>query len=63
MKATCPECGAIHEITSDMQRNGGKARWKGVSAAERSEILRRAAKARWNKRKSNALDQIPPPKA
>lgn len=48
MKTTCSNCGHVQE--SDMQRNGGKARWKGVSAAERSEILRRAVKVRWDKK-------------
>lgn len=50
MKTTCSNCGHVQE--SDMQRNGGKARWKGVSKAERSEILSLAAKARWAKRKA-----------
>ena len=54
MKTTCENCG--HAQESDMQRNGGKARWKNVSKAERSEILRRAAKARWQK-SENAKDQ------
>jgi hypothetical protein len=30
---------------------GGKARWSGVSAEQRSEIARRAARARWRKGK------------
>jgi hypothetical protein len=30
-------------------KTGGKARWVGVSAEERTEILRRAVKARWDK--------------
>jgi len=29
---------------------GGKARWKGTTKKERSEIARKAAKARWDKR-------------
>lgn len=29
---------------------GGKARWEGVSKKKRSEIARRAARARWKKR-------------
>ena len=28
---------------------GGKARWDGVTKAERSEIARKAAQARWRK--------------
>ena len=32
-------------------KQGGKARWKGVSAEERSAIARRAAEARWRTRK------------
>ncbi len=31
---------------------GGKARWEGVSKRKRSEIARKAAKARWRTRKS-----------
>lgn len=53
MKTTCNNCGQVQE--SDMQRNGGKARWLGVSKAERSAILRGIAKAAWAKRKSNAV--------
>lgn len=30
---------------------GGKARWKGVSKKKRSEIGRKAATARWSKKK------------
>jgi hypothetical protein len=30
---------------------GGKARWKGVSKKKRSEIARKAAKARWDSSK------------
>ena len=33
-------------------RKGGKARWEGVSAEERSAILRRAVMARWQKAKT-----------
>ena len=28
---------------------GGKARWKGVSKKKRSEVARKAARARWSK--------------
>jgi hypothetical protein len=31
---------------------GGKARWKGTTKKERSEIARKAARARWRKNKS-----------
>ena len=30
-------------------KKGGAARWEGVSAEERREILSRAARARWSK--------------
>lgn len=30
-------------------KKGGKARWKGLSQAQRSEIARKAAQARWRK--------------
>lgn len=32
---------------------GGKARWKGVSKKKRSEVARRAARARWAKTKKS----------
>jgi hypothetical protein len=35
-------------------RKGGKARWKGVSSQERTEIARRAVQARWEKAKKRA---------
>jgi hypothetical protein len=31
---------------------GGKARWKGVSKAQRTKLARKAAKARWGSPKS-----------
>jgi hypothetical protein len=49
---TCPKCG--HNLTSDMQRSGGKARWAGVSAADRSAAMRKAVQARWSKVKAKA---------
>ena len=33
-------------------KRGGVARWKGVSPEARREITRRAAEARWSKRKA-----------
>jgi hypothetical protein len=51
MSATCPKCG---HPTSDMQRNGGKARWSGVSKADRSAAMRKAVQARWAKKKAKA---------
>jgi hypothetical protein len=35
-------------------KKGGRARWEGVSPAERSEILSRAARARWAKARPKA---------
>lgn len=32
-------------------RKGGKARWKGLSAEEKSELMRQAVQARWDKAK------------
>jgi hypothetical protein len=49
MSATCPKCG---HLTSDMQRNGGKARWAGVSKADRSAAMRKAVQARWSKKRA-----------
>jgi hypothetical protein len=51
LMTTCPKCG---HPTSDMQRNGGKARWAGVSAADRSAAMRKAVAARWAKKKAKA---------
>ena len=33
-------------------KKGGKARWAGISPEERSEILRKAAQARWSRKRS-----------
>ena len=41
-----PHAAALSKLGA---KKGGKARWEGVSAQERKEILRRAAQARWNK--------------
>ncbi len=35
-------------------RKGGKARWRGVSKEQRSEILRQTVQTRWRKRKEPA---------
>jgi hypothetical protein len=35
-------------LASNGGRKGGKARWKDMSAKERSEFMRRAALKRWN---------------
>jgi len=48
MKATCPKCKTAFEVKT-LASLGGKARWKGVSVAERSKIARKAVKARWAK--------------
>ena len=50
MKATCPKCKTAFEVKT-LASIGGKARWQGVSAAERSNIARKAVKARWAKHK------------
>jgi hypothetical protein len=34
-------------------KRGGKNRWIGISAEQRSEIARKAVKARWAKRKQS----------
>jgi hypothetical protein len=34
-----------------MGRKGGKARWGGLSAEQRSELMRKAVQARWKKAK------------
>jgi hypothetical protein len=50
--------GEIEDLTTDgknaaavvLGRMGGKARAEGLSAKKRSEIAKKAAKSRWNKR-------------
>jgi len=55
--------GNIHAMLESMGKKAkksaaavalGKKRWKGVPAAERSEIARRAIAARWSKRRKEA---------
>jgi hypothetical protein len=50
MKATCPKCNTAFEVKT-LASLGGKARWKGIPAAERSRITSDAVKARWAKQK------------
>lgn len=50
MKAICPKCNTAFEVKT-LASLGGKARWKNISAAERSNIARKAVKARWAKHK------------
>ena len=45
MKLQCPKC--HHEFKSENQAKGGRARWRGVSRADRTEANRKAAQARW----------------
>lgn len=44
----------LKEHLRRIQRQGGKARWEGVSPEERSEQTRRAVEARWSKVKKAA---------
>jgi hypothetical protein len=50
MKATCPKCNTAFEVKT-LASLGGKARWKGIPADERSNIARKAVSARWAKQK------------
>jgi hypothetical protein len=50
MKATCPKCNTAFEVKT-LASLGGKARWKGIPASERSKIARAAVSARWAKQK------------
>ena len=45
MKLKCPKC--HHEFKAENQAKGGRARWRGVSKADRAETLRKAAQSRW----------------
>jgi hypothetical protein len=42
---------AALELIRSWGRQGGKLRWKGVTAEQRREIARKAARARWTKAK------------
>jgi len=50
MKSICPKCNTAFEVKT-LASLGGKARWTGVSAAERAKITRKAVEARWAKHK------------
>jgi hypothetical protein len=41
----CPKCG--HTFKATNQIKGGKARWSGMSKAQRKQAASAAAKARW----------------
>jgi hypothetical protein len=42
------------QTITQVAQMGGKARWQGVSKADRSEAMRRAVQARW-KRKPDTI--------
>ena len=42
---------ALRKAAAAWGRQGGKLRWRGVSAEQRREIARNAARARWAKGK------------
>lgn len=50
MKTTCPHCGKRFTPDPAAQRKGGRNRWAGTTAAQRSEAGRRAVLKRWAKR-------------
>lgn len=54
---TCPKCG--HEWPDERSTKGGKARWRGMSKAQRKQATSKAAKARWVKsRNTEASDRL-----
>lgn len=52
----CPKCG--YTFKAENQAKGGKARWSGMTKAQRKRAASEAAKARWAKRPN---DQIQTP--
>ena len=54
----CPKCG--HAFKATNQIKGGKARWSGMSKAQRKQAASAAAKARWA-RTPNDYRELPPP--
>lgn len=49
----CPKCG--HTFKATNQIKGGKARWSGMSKAQRKQAASDAAKARWAKSPTKKL--------
>ncbi len=47
MNHQCPKCGHEWQAPAANQQAGGKARWKGKTAAQRKEAAKAAALARW----------------
>jgi hypothetical protein len=44
----CPKCG--YKWPDEKRAKGGKARWLGMTKAQRKKAARAAARARWAKR-------------
>ena len=51
---TCPECGHTFSSPAPDKQAGGKARWAGTTAKQRSEAARAAVSARWAKKRAEA---------
>jgi hypothetical protein len=49
----CPKCG--YTFKAENQAKGGKARWSGMTKAQRKRAASDAAKARWAKRPNEKL--------
>ena len=49
----CPNCG--HNFKAENQAKGGKARWRGMTKAQRKQAASDAAKARWAKSPNTKL--------
>lgn len=50
----CPKCG--YAFKAENQAKGGKARWSGMTKAQRKRAASDAAKARWAKRPNAELN-------
>lgn len=51
----CPKCG--HTWRDSKRASGGKARWKGMTKAQKREAASKAAKARWANRSNARTEQ------
>lgn len=53
----CPKCG--HQWPDEKRAKGGKARWRGMTKAQRKQAASESAKARWARRQNVKVSDAP----